>query len=225
MALDIYVGPLARYFAGDWETVAMKQARDIGVRHETVRPSTGALNEAVRDLGVLQTAVSRWRQLLNTGLKPHGYKVDWDESPSAPYFTDRPGWNGYHALLLLAAHDEHPAFAVPDAIPSNWDDDPAFKASTAANFVSNYAQVVGGVELWLPCDINLIFKAPSIEGSEPIWIGSAVLLASQLRLLDDRLRSRPASSEFHAAARFALQLFLKLSAASVENRLPMKLDY
>ena len=32
MALDVYVGSLARYYAGEWENIAEKAARERGVQ-------------------------------------------------------------------------------------------------------------------------------------------------------------------------------------------------
>jgi hypothetical protein len=31
MGLDVYVGSLTRYYAGDWELIAQQAAREIGV--------------------------------------------------------------------------------------------------------------------------------------------------------------------------------------------------
>ena len=39
MALDIYVGPLVRYYRGDWETVAQRWSRESGVPLTVIRPA------------------------------------------------------------------------------------------------------------------------------------------------------------------------------------------
>ncbi len=38
MGLDVYVGPLSRYYGGDWETVIQQAAREGGFEVEVIRP-------------------------------------------------------------------------------------------------------------------------------------------------------------------------------------------
>jgi len=37
MGLDIYVGPFARYYRGDWETVVARVAREQGIAFKVIR--------------------------------------------------------------------------------------------------------------------------------------------------------------------------------------------
>ena len=42
MALDVYVGSLARYYAGEWENIAEKAARERGAQYQIGRPGGSA---------------------------------------------------------------------------------------------------------------------------------------------------------------------------------------
>jgi len=37
MGLDVYVGPLSRYYAGDWETIVQQAGRQQGVEVQVLR--------------------------------------------------------------------------------------------------------------------------------------------------------------------------------------------
>ena len=39
VGLDVYVGPLTRYYLGDWETVVQRLGRERGFPVKTIRPS------------------------------------------------------------------------------------------------------------------------------------------------------------------------------------------
>ena len=55
MALHIYVGSLTRYYAGAWETVIQKQAREAGA--ELPPPPAEAAEDALRDPGEIRPIV------------------------------------------------------------------------------------------------------------------------------------------------------------------------
>jgi hypothetical protein len=39
MGLDVYVGPLRRYYAGNWETILQQVAKESGIPVRVMRPS------------------------------------------------------------------------------------------------------------------------------------------------------------------------------------------
>lgn len=228
MALDVYVGSFTRYYLGNWETPGAKVARDLGASYHVIRP----LNEmegAVTDPAIVQEAVLNWRTSLETGLKKHlPDGLLWSEEPETPYFTDRPAYDGYSSLVLLAAHTECPDFPAPAEAVSEWQTDEAFKVATSPEFKSRFPSLYE-VEIWLPCQFSFKFKAPDVAG-ETVWFGSSVTLYEQLRCLYDEQTNRghfetaPVNS-FDRMARFGLEMFLRLARLSVEHQLPMKLDY
>ena len=39
MGLDVYVGPLVRYYTGDWQTIVQQLGREAGTAVEVRRPA------------------------------------------------------------------------------------------------------------------------------------------------------------------------------------------
>ena len=76
----------------------------------------------------MSDAVTHWRAAINNGLGDNiETPIDWDESRDAPYFTDRPGYDAYGALLVWAAHAER-GTTPPEAYNGEWYADEAFIA-------------------------------------------------------------------------------------------------
>jgi hypothetical protein len=222
VGLDVYVGPLARYYAEGPTDVVERIARQQGV------PFTGQAAEAE---DVIRVAVLSWRDGLGRWLGDRlAAPLDWDESGQAPCFTDKPSWDGYGGTLLLAAHDEHPELAAPATVSADWPDDPAYQASTATGARSRYEQLLTP-ELWLPCPFGFVVRSQDVTGEE-VQIGSSVALLDQLELLRDRCgldghAAAPGGADrpLTAAAAAGLAVLLRLAERSVRHRLPMRLDF
>lgn len=149
MALDVYVGSLTRYHAGEWETVGEKAARER-LRQGLVARPRGPASLIENSTGI-QAAVMAWRADLARSLGARiDTPLDWDEAPHAPYFTGRPGWDGFGSLVLWAAYAEHPSRRCPSVLPEEWDSDPVLMRSNADGFRSRYPHLLRPVELWLP---------------------------------------------------------------------------
>lgn len=236
MALDIYVGSFTRYLAGDWENPGQRYCREQGIPYKVIGPKEEP-EDAVKDPALIGEAVELWRRALEDGLRtdiPGG--VSWDESTTAPYFTDRPAWGGYAGVMLLAAYTEYPHLPRPDQIVKEWQTDAAFVASVDAGSKGRFSHLILA-ELWLPCDFNFTFKTEDVVGNE-VTIGSSIALLNQLKQLNQetysgkdldqaRWRSEYATGNdlFHDEARFGLSIYLRLAELSVRHKLPMKLDY
>jgi hypothetical protein len=236
MGLDVYVGTLTRYYAGEWKTVVQTTARDAGMTVHVVRQSEPP--DAVRDPAQLEAAVIAWRSGISAGLVDHLERpLMWREGMAPPYFTDKPAWDCYSALLIWAAHDEHSDGSLPVVAPDDWTTDPAIALSQAAGFRSRYGQLLYDTELWLPGTFGFTFRAEDPTGST-VGIGSVEALAEQLRELNERtwradaptLRTwRQAGAEcggpFEVSARFGFAVLESLAQSAAEHCLPMKLDY
>src|SRR2546422_11032961 len=60
MGVDLYVGTLTRYFAGDWKTV-VQQIMETGTLSAPFKPKHEPLDPSV-DRQAIQTDVDRWRR-------------------------------------------------------------------------------------------------------------------------------------------------------------------
>ena len=236
MALDVYVGSLTRYYAGDWESVADRTARQSGRRTEPGQPR--AAGAPKKDRERLQASVLAWRRTLDGALAPHlAEPLAWNETSEAPWFTDRPDWHGFGSLVLWAAYAEQPTLRRPAALPKEWDDDAALVRSNAEGFRSRYSHLVRNVELWLPTTLDFTFEAEDVDGRR-IIVGSSTTLRRQLgelnaatwKMDDDEMaalarRRSPGRASLEVTARLAMALMSGLVRQAVQHRLPVKLDY
>jgi len=141
MAFDVYVGTMTRFYRRDWENVAQRMAREKGFKYNMVL--SGGEPGPPLNAEVIRQAVDVWSQALTRALLEHGVgPVIWNESEKQPYFTERPAWEGYRALLLWAAYNEHPDLIMPLSVPDSWCDDPAFLRSSTRESKSRYQQIL-----------------------------------------------------------------------------------
>lgn len=132
-------------------------------------------------------AVAAWQAQLNEHLAGKiAEPLDWDESDTAPYFTDKPAWVGYASLLLLAAHDEHPELPRPTEAIDDWTDDPAWKAVSQNEFASSRYSHLMSASIWLPCVFAAVFSHDDVMEDDEVVIGSSVALLAELRALNTR---------------------------------------
>ena len=229
MGLGVYVGSLTRFYLDSPAAVVERIARQQRVPYTVVHGEHGEHGDrlgAGRSVGdVLGAAVSAWREELQRGLGDRlAGPLDWEESLLAPCWTDKPGWDGYGALLLLAAHDEHPELPAPARVSADWPDDPAYQAALDAGARSRYHQLLTP-ELWLPCRFGFTFRTVDLTGQE-LEVGSSVALLAQLELLERCFRDcHRGGHPLAAAAARGLAALLDMTGRAVEHRLPMRLDY
>ncbi|UYN95822.1 MAG: hypothetical protein KIT25_02405 [Enhydrobacter sp.] len=235
MALDVYVGSLTRYYAGDWENVAERKARERSMN----RPPGPV--RAVEDRAAVErirTAVLHWRETLGASLGANAtMSLDWDESADAPFFVGRPGWDGFGSLVLWAAYAEHPGLPRPVVLPEEWDDDPALMRCNAEGMRSRFSHLVRNVELWLPSPFDFILEGQDVDGRR-IVIGSSSTLDRQLADLNGATWKAGAhesagwahivptsDASLERRARYAFAVLVDLVRQAATHRLVMKLDF
>ena len=230
MGLDVYVGSLTRYYAGDWETIIQQAAREQGLEFQVIRADEP--ENAVTDPEEIQAAVLGWRSALGSAL---GCELDWEESQDTPYYTDKPDWEGYGGLQLLAAYAERGKDKQPKTSAAEWHRDKEWRKANKQS--SPRYRHLYAPELWFPTGIAEPVTTTDASGNE-LTIGSSSTLLSHLRDLNEqtfkgsdeeqeswRREGVEPEGEFDDAARFGLAVFLELAEKSVTDRLPMKLDY
>jgi len=225
---------MTRYFSGDWKTIVQQAAESTGMQFRMDRPNDPA--DRIRDPLQIRPAVTVWREQLAKAL---GTKLaasfDWGEEDARPYFTDKPDWDGYFGLLLLASYEEK-GKAPPEHLP---DDAPKDRVLADARDKSlRYRQILLPA-IWLPAPFDFVFTGQHMTGQRATY-GSAPRLLAALTELNARTfkgspedigrwRFEGPSDEkprpFRHTARFALAVFLQLTEKAVSERLPMILDY
>jgi hypothetical protein len=251
VGLDIYVGPLTRYYAGDWETVIQKAGRESGVPVIISRPPGG-----FPPLQVAHEVVLAWRTRLEramVGLTKD--PLDWAEFPDGEYATDKPDFEGIEAVRLLAAQQEFPSVSLPiragrgaasshllDLVKDRYSGG-GFKRFRKLLGRPQPAVAVGPYEhlhfaqMWLPIDLETTLETTDV-GSRSVRIGSVPRLRRELARLNEqtfdgdqnmldawRREGPPDDHEFRNAARFGLAVWLQLAIEADEGRQPMILDW
>jgi hypothetical protein len=202
MGLDIYVGPLTRYYAGLWETIVQQAAKAEGVEVTVMgRPDPADLPpiEQIRE------DVIDWRRDLTAEMEDMGVgELDWAELPQGEYVTDKPDFDGYGAVLLLAAHQEFADTALPVLAGADFRREPLWRLVEqrhgAGGGLGGALRRVFGLgpkavpgearfdhlyfpELWLPVDFPWTFQSLEL-GREPVVIGSVPRLRRHLEDLN-----------------------------------------
>ena len=234
MALDVYVGPLTLYYAGQWENMGQAEARERGFQYHIVR--TRRVDDAVTDPGKIRPALVNWQKLLSDALGSNiAEPLAWDEA-FEDYMTGRPDWEGYGALILWAAYAEHRDL-VPPPRYVEFSADPAYKRSTAEDATNYFPHVIRDIEFWLPSAFDFTFKA-NAPNDDVVAFGSTFTLLANLRALNDMTwqadraaiekwgEHRPAlDASLEEVAKYGFSEMFFLAEYACQRRLPMKLDY
>jgi hypothetical protein len=192
VGLDIYAGPVSRYVAGDWKTIVQQAGEAAGTPVIVMRHNEPS--DRVTDVNEVAKVIATWRQGLIRSL---GLNEEWDEDVAGEYYTDKPDWDGYGAVVLMAAYDEQPSLApgskvrrllgssvVPAVAPRQYSEAQAFKA--AAPSPMRYPTILTGAQWCLPLVGGpTVFRAPSPNGT-PLTMGHVSRLAEELALLNQR---------------------------------------
>jgi hypothetical protein len=252
VSLDVYVGPLSRYYSFSWDVAAVEQLRrvmadaDICVARGPFDPATP--EEAHRH-------VLAWREKLGQGL---GLKLDWDESPDGEYLTWQLGRDGHTALSFLACDDEFPELPLPDLVPWGPDPDDPSREIPEPGFSRAYAdQLAQAMEhryrppsgppgerlywhillarIWLPAGFRVLVKGGGGLPGEPM-VGSVPEVRVELERLNERTlavnartlrRIRdagpPLGIPFEGWSRYGLAVMLLQAREADARHLPMVL--
>ncbi len=244
MGLDVYVGPLTRYTLGDWLTIVQQAGRASGHDVQIVR-TTPVPADAITDLAVVTDAVESWQRGLLAAL---GAGEPWPDQAGLPYSTDKPDWDGYGGLVLLAAYDERLDLRpgqrtgllgrklTPDAARS-FAESKAYQS--AAKAPVKYPTLLSGVEWWLPLSEGpTVFTAPRLTG-QPTKMGRVDQLVAEVQELAGRMGLTakrdldairrdgppPRDTDVVLDGKFGIAVFLKLACEAARLRAPLLLDY
>ncbi|MFA6046330.1 MAG: hypothetical protein WC718_15205 [Phycisphaerales bacterium] len=229
----MYVGTFTRYYQRDWKTIV--QQRFPGAK--IVRPSAQGDQVEAPNPEEIRHAVIRWRSGLSTAL---GLEHSWSEEDSKPYFTNKPAWDGFGALLLWAAYDDNGIDPLTRREPvrvDNWTSDPALARYRDLKAETKYPQLLLGEEMWLPIPAPSVFRSVDLFGTQRTF-GNCESVLRELELLDrrtwnvigavddERLKNGVENgSSLEAAARFGWEVMHTLAQEAVRHGVPVILDY
>lgn len=235
MGLDIYVGTLTRYYSGNWKTIVQQYAEQTGTTVQIVRQNE--VEDGLTDPKEIQVISEAWRDNLSVALKEHtNSSIFWTENHELDYCTDKPDWDCFGAVILWALYQEQNLIA-PKIFEKDWTDSDVFKQSNLPDYQTKYSGLTQDCEFWLPIDIDFTFRYPDPTGKE-IGIASSKRLQEQLDNLNRetwkanlemieswRKNIDPNTTSFEEKAQFGFSILKELVKYSVDNKLPMRLDY
>lgn len=255
MGLEVYVGPLSRYFAGEWETALQRVSREDGIPFSIVRPGPDIPPPTAEQA---LEAVLAWRAgLAESAPEVIEAPLEWDEVPDGEYFTDKLDWDGHDAVRLLAAQTEFPAMTLPTVARRDIDGTALWQLvldryRSSGWLGTQLRRLVGRrpvtraaspyqhvyfPELWLPVDFEPVLASRD-PAQRRMNIGSVRRLRAQLERLNERTYAAddwtldawrgegpPDDGSFDQTARFGLACWLQLAREADNRRQPMILDW
>lgn len=189
MGLDIYAGTLTRYYSRNWKTKVQQIAEANGQKCIM----TDGLGDEIKsiedkaDIMQIRDIMCQWTEYLAASINsiystevplPHHL---WNEANERDYFTDKPDWEAFGALLMfLACHIQNSP--LPEYVENRWCvfDDPILKNSKS--HATDYS-LLSDVTMWLPIPNESIFVTNLPTGDE-VHVSTLLLLKRELEELN-----------------------------------------
>ena len=187
MGLDIYAGTLTRYYTHNWKNAVQQWAEENGYTFQKITPDGAAVVDEEEEISPseIQDIVENWRdQILTAVAAPEQeHYTPWSEDNEKPYYTDKPDWDAFGAMLLVAACHTYEE-PVPHTVEKNWD---FMKNPIIARLSEDEARVWSlfrGAVLWIPLSDSFLFQGPLPTDNTAV-IGTLGGLRQELERLNE----------------------------------------
>lgn len=178
MGLDIYAGTLTRYYSHNWKTVVQQWAEENGYSFNRITPDgEPADNEEEMSPAEVQAAVENWRDQILSAISQPGQPpyAPWLENNEKPYYTDKPDWDAFGAMLLVAACRTYEE-PVPSTVEKDWIFGEHPLVARLASDEERVWSLFRGATWWLPLSDSFLF-----QGSLPTDDTAAIATLGGLR--------------------------------------------
>ena len=178
MGLDIYAGTLTRYYSHNWKTVVQQWAEENGYSFNRITPDgEPADNEEEMSPAEVQAAVENWRDQILSAISQPGQPpyAPWLEDNEKPYYTDKPDWDAFGAMLLVAACRTYEE-PVPSTVEKDWIFGEHPLVARLASDEERVWSLFRGATWWLPLSDSFLF-----QGSLPTDDTAAIATLGGLR--------------------------------------------
>lgn len=178
MGLDVYAGTFTRYYARTWKTASQKFCEENGMEFHQIRTD----DTPPPPVEEVEAGVGAWLEQLVQVLNNSGVSAEaWEDNGAKPYYTDKPDWDAFGALLLYGASkllQKEPPLKY--AKRTDFEKHPLINSDSRFNGWSLYG---GAVCHWIPLSDSFMFNYPLPNGVE-VNIGTTGLLKNELTMIN-----------------------------------------
>ena len=236
MGLDIYAGTLTRYYSHNWKTAVQLWAEENGYTFNRITPDGEPDDGEELSPAEVQAAVENWRDQILAAIAQPGQEpyAPWPEDNERPYYTDKPDWDAFGAMLLVAACHTY-GEPVPPTVEKNWDFGEHPLISRLASDEEWVWSLFRGATWWLPLSDAFFFQAPLPTDDQAMiatlgGLRKELEKLNQLALQADEEYSKadiPEHTEYNteSLAKFAFSMFWRAMRFAEEQQVPILLDY
>ena len=251
MGLDLYAGTFTRYYTRNRKTVVEAWAEANGVDFKR----TEAEDEEKLSPEEVQEIVCAWRDEMLQAVTPENQLPEtWEESNDKAYYTDKPDWDAFGAMLLVTAAHTYEE-TIPETLEKGWDftEHPLIKR--LAEDHEHVYSLFRSVMVWVPITKStMVFRGPMPTGNE-VMIGTLGALEQELEHINEicwlakeetilswtETEGYPAKTlkdvetgaedgkketySTESLAKFAFSIFWRAMKFAKENRTPVLFDY
>ena len=187
MGLDVYAGTLTRYYSQNWKTVVQKWAEANGYKFHIINPLTNEDSEPKEDSSPeeIHEAIVAWQNDLIKALSSSLEKTfsPWSENADIPYYTNKPDWDAFGALLLVAACCSYNV-SIPETVEKDWDfwENPIIMRLGSDK--DKVWSLLKGADWWLPLPGSICFTT-TLPNEEQTLVGTLDGLDKELTKIND----------------------------------------
>lgn len=186
MGLDIYSGTLTRYYSSNWENIVQQLSEENGYKC-VMTDDHGNEIKATNDnaeIAQIRETLTMWANNIGANLHPPIPAPLWDETVDCDYYTDKPDWEAFGALVMLQAYVSLNR-RLPEYVESGFNafEDPIVEEAATKKIANS---LLSEVALWLPIPDKTIFITAYPTGDEGA-ISTVSLLKQELDELNRQL--------------------------------------
>lgn len=182
MGLDIYAGTLVRYYTRNWKTANQKFCEANGFEYRQIRTD----NAPRPSVESVMPAVNNWVKKVIQVLHNSGVESAeaWEENNEKPYYTEKPDWDAFNALLLYAA-SKILGKDFPKEFHKNTDIyGHSLMKEMDETKNTRGRSLFGDICYWLPINETIMFSFPMPTGADAN-IAATGLLKSELSRINE----------------------------------------
>ena len=175
MGMDIYAGTFVRYYAKNWKTKSQQFCEENGIAYSVIRANPEE-HEKQASPEKITEGVHYWQNKMNDMLESHGIQRFelWEENNEKDYYTDKPDWDAFGALLLMVS-----AKVLGRDCPAEYEKNMEFHPyieEAAAEMLAEWS-LPAGVFHFIPQKEYLMFEWVLANGKEASFATTATLKA------------------------------------------------